>query len=85
MKDHRYISTHQPTTYRIYYNLALSPSLALSSSNSLTNPLAIHSQIPILVTIGFTPLALGNTLASATYNPSVPQTLPCESTTPRLA
>jgi hypothetical protein len=29
-----------------------------------------------------TPLADGNTLASATYRPSMPQTLPCGSTTP---
>ena len=36
----------------------------------------------MMVIMGFTPLALGNTLPSATYRPSLPQTLPLPSTTP---
>jgi hypothetical protein len=45
-------------------------------------PLEIQSEIAIFVTMGLTPLAEGNTLASATYRPFVPQTWPCGSTTP---
>lgn len=55
-----------------------------SSFNSRTIPLEIHSAIPMFVIIGFTPLADGKTLASATYKPCTPQTLPWESTTPVL-
>lgn len=60
------------------------PDLALplaSPANSSPNLLPIHSPNVIVVIIGFTPEALGNTLASATYNPRVPHTLPRVSTT----
>lgn len=50
--------------------------------NSLLMFIEIQSLIAMLVTMGLTPLALGNTLVSLMYNPSVPQTLPLESTTP---
>jgi hypothetical protein len=45
-------------------------------SSSRPTPLAIHSAMAMLVIMGFTPLALGKTLASATKSPSVPQTRP---------
>lgn len=65
------------------HNLAFSPgpSLAMSPATFLE----IQSEIAMFVTIGFTPLALGNTLASLTYRPSVPQTRPRGSTTPVLS
>lgn len=50
---------------------------------SLTMFRAIHSLIAIFVIMGFTPLALGKTDASATYRPSsTSQTRPRASTTP---
>lgn len=54
----------------------------IHKANSPATPRAIQSAIAKAVTIGFTPLALGKTLASATYSPSVPQTFPLGSTTP---
>lgn len=56
-------------------------SYRLSPFNPLLTPLDIQSLIAIFVTIGLTPLALGNTLASATYSPSTPHTFPLPSTT----
>ena len=49
---------------------------------SPNTPLQTHSATPIVVTMGLTPLALGNTLASTTHNALVPHTLPFPSTTP---
>ena len=74
------------STFYIYinpnpYNFALPLELAVAPLSSSTIPLAIPLEIPIVVIIGLTPLAEGNTLASATYNPCVPQTLPRGSTT----
>lgn len=64
------------------YNLAFTPVLTalkrstFSRSASSAIPLAIPLAIPIFVIIGLTPLADGNTEASAMYKFCVPQTLP---------
>lgn len=53
--------------------------------SSLSTPRAIQSAIAMTVIMGLTPLAEGNTLASATYRPPTPQTRPRGSTTPSAA
>lgn len=84
----RLLLTDQPNSFHplVPPSSPLSPSIRIpygiiysafhSFLTSLTMPRAIHSAIPIVVTMGLTPLAEGNTLASATYTPLVPQTLP---------